>query len=101
MSLCPPAPRPNYINTLPDMLLTRGAPPSPAARIQTLSVTMPSQTSLQANDLTRALHLCINLRDLTISDSEPQFFRERPSMGSRGTHSPSKNSLTLISPQPC
>ena len=48
---------------------------------------MPSQTSLQADDLTRALLLCINLRDLTILEGEPQFFRERsPSTGSRGTH---------------
>ena len=69
------------------MLLTHGASPSPAARIQTLSVTMPSQTSLQADDLTRALHLYIILRYFTILDGEPQFFWQRsPSMGSRGPH---------------
>ena len=51
--------------------------PHLGARITTLSLTMPSQTSLQADDLTRlthALHLCINLRELTILDGEPPFF---------------------------
>ena len=75
--------------TLRDMLLNHDAPPSPAARIQTLSVTMPSQTSLQADDLTRALHLCINLHDLSILDGDPNF------SGTQSKHGFSRDTFTL------
>lgn len=45
---------------------TRG--PHLASRIVTLSLTMPAQTSLHADDVSRrkhALHFCVNLRNLS------------------------------------
>ena len=50
--------------------------PHLASRITTLSLTMPAQMSLQADDLSRlthALHLCVNLRNLSMLDGEPPF----------------------------
>ena len=47
-----------------------------ASHITTLSLTMPAPTSLQADDLSRlthALHLCVNLRNLSMLDGEPDF----------------------------
>ncbi|EDR13147.1 uncharacterized protein LACBIDRAFT_322616 [Laccaria bicolor S238N-H82] len=68
-----PTPSRRALNSWCTSLVRR---PHLGARIHSLSLTMPSQTSLQADDLTRlthALHLCINLRDLTILDGEPPF----------------------------
>ena len=68
-----PTPSRRALNSWCTSLIRR---PHLGARIQSLSLTMPSQTSLQADDLTRlthALHLCINLRDLSILDGEPPF----------------------------
>ena len=68
-----PTPSRRALNSWCTSLIRR---PHLGARIQTLSLTMPSQTSLQADDLSRlthALHLCINLRNLSISDGEPPF----------------------------
>ncbi|KIJ95238.1 hypothetical protein K443DRAFT_332773 [Laccaria amethystina LaAM-08-1] len=50
--------------------------PHLASRTTTLSLTMPAQMSLQADDLSRlknALHLCVNLRNLSMLDGEPRF----------------------------
>lgn len=50
--------------------------PHLAPRITTLSLTMPAQTSLQADDLSRlahALNLCVNLRNLSMLGGKPPF----------------------------